>query len=136
MSLNLLVRPQESLPWSQGHGWWAHRSAVFPGTSPRHVECQVWRRRDSGWMQPSCWGNRSNDDSSGWWLSSPGESPQSLSCFHKYGFPTFRSHLRMRPLSRRHSRRGLLGGSTFRPPAPGPALGSFWEVPKAPLLLG
>ena len=30
------------------------------------------------------------------------------------GFPTFRSHLRMRPVSRRHSRRGLVGGSTFR----------------------
>ena len=30
------------------------------------------------------------------------------------GFPSFRSHLRMRPLSRRHSRRGLMGGSTFR----------------------
>ena len=30
------------------------------------------------------------------------------------GFPTFRSHLRMRPVSRRYSRRGLVGGSTFR----------------------
>ena len=28
--------------------------------------------------------------------------------------PTFQSHLRMRPVSRRHSRRGLGGGSTFR----------------------
>src|SRR5574340_1615069 len=26
----------------------------------------------------------------------------------------YRSHLRMRPVSRRHSRRGLVGGSTFR----------------------
>src|SRR5574337_970007 len=31
----------------------------------------------------------------------------------KVGNP-FRSHLRMRPVSRRHSRRGLVGGSTFR----------------------
>ena len=30
------------------------------------------------------------------------------------GFPTFRSHLRMRPVSRRHSRRGLVGASTLR----------------------
>src|SRR5574339_55319 len=37
-----------------------------------------------------------------------------LPCFVWKGFPTFRSHLRMRPVSRRHSRRGLVGGSTFR----------------------
>src|SRR5574340_1177684 len=37
-----------------------------------------------------------------------------LPCFVWKGFPTFRSHLRMRPVSRRHSRRGLGGGSTFR----------------------
>ena len=30
------------------------------------------------------------------------------------GVPDLRSHLRMRPVSRRHSRRGLVGGSTFR----------------------
>src|SRR5574340_812364 len=36
-----------------------------------------------------------------------------LPCFVCKGFPTFRSHLRMRPVSRRHSRRGLVGGSTF-----------------------
>src|SRR5574337_970734 len=39
---------------------------------------------------------------------------RSLPCFVWKGFPTFRSHLRMRPDSRRHSRRGLVGGSTFR----------------------
>ena len=83
MSLNLLVRPQEGLPWSQGHGWRACRSSIFPGTSPGHVEHQVWGHGDSVWMQPSCWGNRSNDDSSGWWSSSPGESPRSLSCCYK-----------------------------------------------------
>src|SRR5574340_572854 len=37
-----------------------------------------------------------------------------LPCFVWKGLPTFRSHLRMRPVSRRHSRRGLVGGSTFR----------------------
>src|SRR5574337_631135 len=37
-----------------------------------------------------------------------------LPCFVCKGFPTFRSHLRMRPVSRRHSRRGRVGGSTFR----------------------
>src|SRR5574342_683001 len=37
-----------------------------------------------------------------------------LPCFVWKGFPTFRSHLRMRPVSRRHSRRGLVGASTFR----------------------
>src|SRR5574337_637747 len=37
-----------------------------------------------------------------------------LPCFVCKGFPTFRSHLRMRPVSRRHSRSGLVGGSTFR----------------------
>src|SRR5574337_791380 len=37
-----------------------------------------------------------------------------LPCFVWKGFPTFRSHLRMRPVSPRHSRRGLVGGSTFR----------------------
>ena len=31
-----------------------------------------------------------------------------LPCFVWKGFPTFRSHLRMRPVSRRHSRRGLV----------------------------
>ena len=30
------------------------------------------------------------------------------------GVPDLRSHLRMRPVSRRHSRRDLVGGSTFR----------------------
>ena len=35
-------------------------------------------------------------------------------CFVWKGFPTFRSHLRMRPVSRRHSRRGLVGASTLR----------------------
>ena len=33
---------------------------------------------------------------------------------HWKGFPTFRSHLRMRPVSRRRSRRGLVVGFTFR----------------------
>src|SRR5574341_905532 len=37
-----------------------------------------------------------------------------LPCFVWKGFPTFRSHLRMRPVSRRHSRRGLVGASTLR----------------------
>src|SRR5574337_631149 len=37
-----------------------------------------------------------------------------LPCFVWKGFPTFRSHLRMRPVSRRYSRRGLVGGSTLR----------------------
>src|SRR5574340_1779063 len=37
-----------------------------------------------------------------------------LPCSLWKGFPTFRSHLRMRPISRSHSRRGLVGGSTFR----------------------
>ena len=37
-----------------------------------------------------------------------------LPCFVWKGFPTFRSHLRMRPGSRRHSRRGLVGASTLR----------------------
>ena len=43
--------------------------------------------------------------------------PHSVSdgpCFVWKGFPTFRSHLWMRPVSRRHARRGLMGGSTFR----------------------
>ena len=35
-------------------------------------------------------------------------------CFVWKGFPTFRSHLRMRPVSRRHSRRGLVCASTLR----------------------
>ena len=37
-----------------------------------------------------------------------------LPCFVCKGFPTFRSHLRMRPVSRRHSRRGLVGASSLR----------------------
>src|SRR5574337_963040 len=36
-----------------------------------------------------------------------------LPCFVWKGFPTFRSHLGLRPVSRRHSRRGLLGASTL-----------------------
>ena len=39
---------------------------------------------------------------------------QAVPCFVWKGFPTFRSHLRMRPVSRRHSRRGLVGPSTLR----------------------
>src|SRR5574340_974817 len=37
-----------------------------------------------------------------------------LPCFVWKGFPTFRSHLGLRPVSRRHSRRGLVGASTLR----------------------
>ena len=37
-----------------------------------------------------------------------------LPCFVWKGFPTFGSHLRMRPVSRRHFRRGLVGASTLR----------------------
>src|SRR5574341_1484880 len=37
-----------------------------------------------------------------------------LPCFVWKGFPTFRSHLRISPVSRRHSRRGLVGASTLR----------------------
>ena len=33
---------------------------------------------------------------------------------YKYIITIFRSHLRLRPVSRRHSRRGLVAGSTFR----------------------
>ena len=35
-------------------------------------------------------------------------------CFIWKRFPTFRSHLRIRPVSLRNSRRGLVGGATFR----------------------
>src|SRR5574337_799874 len=64
-----------------------------------------------------------------------------LPCFVWKGFPTFRSHLRMRPGSRRHSRRGLVGASTLRStpisrsplgknPMPGP---SSRPTPPSPL---
>ena len=49
--------------------------------------------------------------------------------------PAFRSQLRMRPVSRRHSRRGLVGGSTFRrtpisrsPPDKNPMPGQLSEL--------
>src|SRR5574340_25549 len=48
------------------------------------------------------------------WYSHLFQNFPHLPCFVWKGFPTFRSHLRMRPVSRRHSRRGLVGGSTFR----------------------
>ena len=37
-----------------------------------------------------------------------------VDCFVWKGFPTFRSHLGLKPVSRRHSRRDLVGASTLR----------------------
>src|SRR5574337_1118116 len=99
----------------------------FPATAPQE-KSHVRNWRSKGHLAPFCDPQSSPESrspsrgtlrfsgtpSSEPFLPSGSGQEGRLPCFVWKGFPTFRSHLRMRPVSRRHFRRGLVGGSTFR----------------------